>query len=232
MEKLIYVLWKDSSQQREDFARHLREKAAPALLEQDLRAVQLNVADEAVRPGESLVQANTLPRPYAFVSMWMDTATRRQPVEEVLREHAPRIAGYLVTESRPIVNTAHPPQPGERTWGFAQVVMLQKPPRLSRKDWLKIWLSSHTQIAIDTQDTFLYVQNVVTQHFTYGAPHFDAFIEEGFPAAAMDSQEAFYDAEGDKAKYKKNLKAMIESCARFIDFERLDVIPTSQYALK
>ncbi len=232
MEKLIYALWKDSGEKCDDFARRMREETVPALLKQDLRALQLNAVDEAVRPAEALAQSSTLPRPAAFVSMWMDAASRRPAVEEVLRENAPRIAGYLVTESMPIVNTAHPPQLGERTWGFAQIVMLQAPPRLSREDWLKTWLGSHTQIAIDTQSTFLYVQNIVAQPLTYGAPHYDAFVEEGFPEGAMTNQEIFYDAEGDKAKYDKHLKAMMESCVRFIDFDRLDVIPTSQYVFK
>ena len=232
MEKLIYALWKDSGEENDGFARRMREEAMPALLEKDFHALQLNVVDGAVSSASSLVQSNCLPSPVAFASMWMDSARQRPSAEEVLKKHAPRIAGYLVTESMPIVNTEHPPQLGERTWGFAQVVMLQRPPRLSREDWLKVWLESHTQVAIDTQATFLYVQNIVMRHLTYGAPHIDAFVEEGFPKSAMTSQEAFYDAEGNKAKYKKNLKAMIDSCVRFLDFDRIDVIPTSQYVFK
>ena len=70
---------------------------------------------------------------------------------------------------------------------------------------------------------------MVVRALTYAAPHYDAIVEENFPAAAMSSQQAFYAAEGDEPKYRANLKAMIDSCVRFIDFDRIDVIPTSEY---
>ena len=92
-----------------------------------------------------------------------------------------------------------------------------------------MWQGSHTQVAIDTQSTFGYRQNVIVRALTYAAPHYRAIIEENFPAAAMTSPHAFYDAVGDDARYKANLKAMIDSCARFIDMDRIDVVPTSEY---
>ena len=45
----------------------------------------------------------------------------------------------------------------------------------------------------------------------------------------MDSNHVFYEAEGDDAKLAQNLKAMMDSCARFIDFDKIDIIPTSEY---
>ena len=51
-------------------------------------------------------------------------------------------------------------------------------------------------------------------------------------AAAMDQPEAFYDAVGDAARHKRHYDAMMESCHRFIDYRRIDVIPTSQYDIK
>ncbi|MNF11532.1 hypothetical protein D3C80_2127680 [compost metagenome] len=57
-------------------------------------------------------------------------------------------------------------------------------------------------------------------------------MEEAFPPAAMTDPMAFFDAVGDQEKFQKNLGDMMESCNRFIDFDRIDVLPTSQYLLK
>jgi hypothetical protein len=43
---------------------------------------------------------------------------------------------------------------------------------------------------------------------------------------------AFFAATGDPVKYEKHLKIMMESCVRFIDFDKIDVIPTSQFVVK
>ena len=121
--------------------------------------------------------------------------------------------------------------PTRRVEGMCQVVFLQKPDRLSYEQWLDTWHHSHTQVAIDTQSTFGYRQNVVARALTEGAPPCDAIIEENFPAAAMNSQQAFYAAVGDEVKFRANQKAMIDSCVRFIDFDKIDVLPTSEYVV-
>jgi hypothetical protein len=48
----------------------------------------------------------------------------------------------------------------------------------------------------------------------------------------MTSQQAFYDAVGDEAKLDTNRKRMMESSGRFIDFDRIDVIPMSEYVVR
>ena len=58
-------------------------------------------------------------------------------------------------------------------------------------------------------------------------------IEENFPPEAMQSDHAFYGVgEDDDEGLKANLGAMLESCSRFIDFDKIDVIPMSEYVLK
>jgi hypothetical protein len=58
-----------------------------------------------------------------------------------------------------------------------------------------------------------------------------AMIEENFPPGAMTSDHAFYGVSDDE-NLKKNLDAMVNSCSRFIDFDKIDVIPMSEYVLK
>lgn len=229
MEKVIYVLWRGA---RGDGAA-LRGALAPRLLELGAAAVQVNVCDSDAEGAAPTVHSSR-PAMDAFVSLWVDTANadRRRPFDDAVAEHAARFAAYAVSESRPMRNTRFAAPAGERTAGFAQVALFQRPPRIARQAWLEVWLGSHTQIAIDTQDTFFYVQNVVSRALTFGAPPYGAIVEEGFPPAAFGNLQAFYDANGDEPKFQRNQAAMAKSCQRFIDFDKLDVVQTSQYVIK
>jgi hypothetical protein len=234
MEKVVYILWCDPQTDAETFSQQVRTKVADRLLALGARGLQVNVSDQAVQSAAGLRQVNTRPQMQAMVSVWMDSAIERfrRPFDEVIEAAAARMAGYLVTESQPIRNTRFPAKLGERTAGFAQLAFLKRPPRLTPDAWLDIWHNQHTPVAIDTQDNFLYVQNVVVRPLTYAAPPYDAIVEECFPAAAMSDPHAFFDASGDDEKFKRNLQAMMESCQRFIDFDKIDVVPSSQYIIK
>ncbi|MFN5902520.1 MAG: EthD domain-containing protein [Novosphingobium sp.] len=101
---------------------------------------------------------------------------------------------------------------------------------MSHAEWLSLWQDSHTQVAIETQANFEYVQNLVVRTLTEGAPPYVAIVEECFPEAALTDPFVFFDAVGDPAKFKANLDRMMESCDRFIDRGTIDVIPTGQYS--
>lgn len=233
MEKVVYVVWRDRQTSSEEFARRLRNEVAEQLLALGARGLQVNVADAAVEPAAGLRQANLQPLMDGTVSVWLDSAIAlfRRPFDQVIAAAVERLAAYLVTESVPIRNTRYPSVPGERTYGFSQLAFLSRPPRLTHEAWLDIWHNRHTQVAIDTQDNFQYVQNVVVRPLTRGAPAFDAIVEECFPPAAMTDPQSFFDAPGDEEKFRSNLAAMMESCGRFIDFDKIDVLPTSQYLI-
>jgi hypothetical protein len=232
MEKILYVVWKREGDSERDFRQKLLEKVSLQLIDLGARRLRIGVVDEDVAPAASLRMETTKPPIAGLVSIWADTSIRRRPFEEVLQGAVARQAGYLVTESEPIVNTKHVVADGKRTPGLYQVVLLRKPPRLSHEQWLEIWLGSHTQVAIDTQSTFGYRQNVIVRPLTYAAPPYDAIIEELFPAEAMTDPMVFYNAVGDEAKRKRHEKAMFDSVARFIDFDKIDRIPMSEYTLK
>lgn len=229
MEKMMYPLWRRAGDSADTFRERLLGPVADGLMEAGAHHLRISIDDEAVAPAAGLRQVNSPPPMDAMLSIWVDTAVWRERFERVFRDQVWRYVGYLVTESAPIVCDTRDRADGERVEGMCQVVLLQKPPRLSYEDWIRIWHGSHTQVAIDTQSTFGYRQNVITRALTYAAPPYHAIIEENFPQAAMSSQHAFYDAAGDDDKLAANLKAMIDSCARFIDFDKIDVIPTSEY---
>jgi hypothetical protein len=230
MEKVIYVLWRDPAVQAEAFSWRLRTELASRLRELGVRGLRINVCDDTVKPAAGLRQTHTQPQVEGLVQVWLDSAIARfrRPVDEAVGEIA-RNAAYLVTESQPLRNTRHPAKDGERTHGFAQVALLKRPQRLSYEAWLDVWHNSHTGIAIETQSTFEYIQNVVVRRLSGDAPVFDAIVEECFPPAAMTDYKTFFDAPGDEAKFRQNLARMMESVNRFIDMGTIDVVPTSQY---
>ncbi|MGH6781805.1 MAG: EthD domain-containing protein [Sphingomonadaceae bacterium] len=234
MEKAVYALWRDADCDREAFNEKLRGPIADQILAAGVRGLCINLVDRHVDRAKGLVQANSRPLMDAVVQIWFDCAHDefRAPVDAILATAAPRVSAWLVTESQPIRNMLHPPQPGERTEGFSELVFLTRPAHLTAEGWRDIWHRSHTRVAIDTQSTFEYIQNTITRPLTYAAPPYDAMIEECFPVAAMDDPEAFYDARGNPEKFARNHAAMMESCHRFIDYKRIDVIPTSQYVVK
>jgi hypothetical protein len=230
MEKILYPVWKKATQNGDEFRDVLLNTVAPALLDLGVRGLRVSVVDSDVDAAAGLRQEHCRPVMDGMLSVWLDSSVYRQPVEAAIESEVSRMVGYLVTESEPLRDPDGTAE-GERTRGMCQVVFLQRPQRLSQQQWLEIWHGSHTQVAIDTQSTFGYRQNVVARPVTYAAPPFDAIIEENFPAAAMSSQQAFYGVDSDQA-LKENLQAMIESCTRFIDFDKIDVIPTSEYLVK
>lgn len=196
-----------------------------------LRHWQLNLVDTDVaaaakrRIGEAGYQA--------VVSIWLDQAVVSPArlwlqLQPLLAEHSPQLDAYLVEEAVPLPNPQQRAS-GERQPGFTQLALLRCPAAMRYGDWLAHWKHTHTQIAIDTQSTYSYVQNRVLAVLSEGSPLLDAIVEESFPAAAMANDQAFYDAQGDEARFQRHVQAMMDSCSAFIDFERLEVIPSSEY---
>lgn len=235
MEKVIYALWRNENDSKTAFNARLQGEIADRLLKtKGVRGLRLNLMDADVNRAEALRQVATKPQMDAVVQVWLDVSHGefRAPVDAILRDAAQRIAAWLVTESAVIPNTLHPSVEGQRTYGWSQFCFLQKPDRLSREEWLHNWQGLHTPVAIDTQSNFEYIQNLVTKPLIEGPYPYAALVEECFPTDAMDHPDVFFDAPGDPAMFKKNADLMAESCARFIDFDRIDALPTSQYEIR
>jgi hypothetical protein len=227
MEKLVYALWK-YPENDPGFNRMLLGPLRLRLAELGAERLQVNVADDTVAPGATLRQENLRPGPAALVSFWLNASHIRRVFEKALEEVAPRIAGYAVTESTVLPITDAQPD-GTRTRGFSQIALIQKPPRMTLEAYLDVWLGSHTAVGVETQSNFYYCQNIVNRVLTAGAPAFASIVEECFPLEAMTDPQVFYDAVGDAAKFQASLDRMMSSCARFIDFDKIDVMITSQF---
>lgn len=227
MEKILYPLWKSDSQDIDSFRQSLLA-LVPALEAAGARGLRLAVADADVAAGKDLCQAKLCDAADGLLSVWLDSNVYRDKVEAVFGDRCDRYHAYLVTESAPLV---HEQAVGARMEGWTQVVFLARPDGMSEADWLAVWQGSHTSIAVETQSTFAYRQNVVVRTLSEGAPVIHAIVEESFPTAALDSPHAFFNAGSDE-ELQAQLGKMIESCARFIDFERINVAPMSDYLLR
>jgi len=234
MEKLLYPLWKAPAQSGDDFREVLLQQLAPKLTGlAGVHGLRLCVADSAVSAAAKRRIESHAPVPDAMLSLWVDFAGAAALWEPLIDGHVTQKSAYLVAEAEPLVNQQrHPSKPGERVYGMCHVVFMSHPATMDTQEWLTVWKDSHTQIAIDTQSTFGYRQNLVVRRLSEHALPCHAIVEENFPPEAMTSDHAFYATGGDEALLKKNLTAMMESCARFIDFTKIDVIPMSEYLVK
>lgn len=225
----MYLLWKPADECSERLRDKILQQTIPSLQQAGAQQIRLAVNDEAVSPARKLFIRSTQPGPDAVISFWLHSTVHRNPLENILQTCSPRINGYLVTESEPLRNEQHPATTGQRTYGMNQVVLLRRPPHLDFETWIDIWHNSHTQIALETQSTFGYRQNVVARALTANALAIDAIVEENFPPEAMSSAHAFYRATGNDALMKKNRGEMFASVQRFIDVAQLDCLPMSEY---
>lgn len=219
MEKLVYLLLGPPGTVGSDVAAALRDRTAPALRSLGAHTVQVNVTDPVLGHPFGVEPEDDHDQILAAVSLWVDSAEGIR-MASALPDGAPGGAawhGWLVCESEPRPNHTHPPAPDGRVPGFAQLVALSRPGHLSWGEWRHIWQGSHTSVAINTQSTFRYVQNVVFRAVTAGAPAYAAIVEECFPDEAATDLHVFFDSVGDEARLARHMAAMSESCDRFMD---------------
>ncbi|NWK96062.1 hypothetical protein DM806_10315 [Sphingobium lactosutens] len=237
MEKVIAALWAPEGENREAYGARILASLPQALHAGGAQHIRLNVRDEKVATAEQLTQRWQAPQQAAVAQFWMPSSNRRfrGAVDAALASHSARFAAWLVCESTIIASEASPAsaspasaRPG-RNAGWAQASFISFRPDITREAAIGHWHSHHTRVAIETQANFEYIQNLIVKPLTDDAPAYDAFVEECFAIEAMTDPSAFFDAAGDAEKLAANQTAMMDSCAGFIDFARIDIIPTSQF---
>jgi hypothetical protein len=194
------------------------------LADAGVHRLQLNLDDEDVSEAMRIPTGKPIG---AIVSAWPDDAGAAATVTEILRGAVERLSGWEVEEHLPIPPPARPS--GQRVDTLANVAVLRRPEELSQEEWLHRWLVDHTPVAIATQATFGYVQNVVVRPVTDDGPRVDALVEELFPSAAISDMHAFYGSGGDQAELDDRLTRLMASVARFGADRDLDLVPTSRY---
>jgi hypothetical protein len=228
MEKVIAVLRRADA--NDEWSARQRGPVADALLDLGLPGLAVNVRDEAVRG--SLMTMTVLDPPVAaVVSMWTQQCYGEQMTAalKLLAAECEQLAAYLVTESTPLPGPAV--EPGARTIGFANVVLLRRPAAMEEAFWLDRWQLHQTSVAIETQSTFGYTQNWVVRALTPDAPGIDGIVEELFPAEAIADLYAFFGA-ADDDDLKDRLGRMVASTSAFGANENIDSTATSRYVFR
>lgn len=188
--------------------------------------LQVNLDDEPV--SKAMRIPTTDPAISAVVSIWTEAGPDDlDGVLLVLGELADRVCGWRVEERRPI----DPPETGDggRADALANTALLRRPAELSQEEWLHRWLVDHTPVAMATQATFGYLQNVVVAPVTPNTPPVAALVEELFPTAGIDDMHAFYGSGGDEAELNDRLTRLMASVARFGADRDLDLVPSGRY---
>ena len=188
-----------------------------------VRRLQLNLDDADVAPAMRIATGPEFIA--AIVTVWADSDAG---VTEALATATTRLAGWEVEERLPIPPPETPD--GVRMDALANVAVLKRPDDLARDEWLHRWLVDHTPIAIATQASFGYVQNIVTREVTDDPPRrVDALVEELFPSAGMVDPHAFYGSGGDDAELDDRLTRLMASVARIGFDHDIDLVPGSRY---
>ena len=229
MEKLAYQLWKKDDDSLETFKEALLNNLSKDIAK-FVSALQINIADADVEPANNLAQSNYPPAPNAVLFIKVKSYFLADTLESYLEKITDKVRGFVISESIILYNSEKSPL-GSRSEGFSQVVFLEKPETMSAFDWFDHWINFHTKIAIQTQSNFIYVQNTVVRPLQKASPSFIAIIEECFPSEAMTDQEVFYNAKNNPEQFAKHAQIMMESCEKFIDFKKIEVIPTSRYRI-
>ncbi|MEU7141722.1 hypothetical protein ABZ942_19890 [Nocardia sp. NPDC046473] len=219
--KVMFALW--------NIGDLLAEELTARLAAAGTVAVQANISDVAV--ANAMLRLTTFDKPVAaVVSVWLPGQRETATVADILASVAQCVAGWRVEETRPI----EPPIVAlrERAPGLANLAFLRRPDTLSQTDWLHRWRDQHTEVAIATQATFGYVQNLVLEPVTAGAPDIAAIVEELFPIEALTDPHAFYGSAGDNAELTRRIDRLMKSVNTFGADRDIDVVPTSRYLLR
>ena len=146
----------------------------------------------------------------------------------LLVPYAGDLAAWEVSERVPLPPPDAPD--GTRLDALSQVAFLRRPASLPYDAWLAHWHGPHTQVAMEAQATFGYVQNRVLRPLTDDAPPVDAIVEELFPSAAVHDIHAFYGSGGSQDELDRRLTRLMESVSTMGADHDLDVVPTSRWS--
>lgn len=232
MEKLCYALWRQPAADPDQLRGALLEEVAPALLDLGVAGLRLQIED----PDGDLLRYGTNPhhdRFAATVSVWMQTYDHRPPVERRLESLGCRLAGWLVTESRPIECSARTWPDGERSPGLSLATLLTKRPDITDEQFYARWHGSHTPLTFEIHPFWVYLRNAFARAVTPGAPPYMALVEEGVAQAAdMVDLHRFYRSGGSDEALRANVARMNDDLATFCDMSQLETCPAGEWILR
>ncbi len=228
MQKQVFVLWRPDDLGPDAFRDSLLGETLERLRKAGAWALSLSVVDCEAERLERARIGRLDPPPSAVLSFRLESEGAGDACDAALSAVSSRRAGYLVDESVPLANTTHAVSPGMRTPGINMVSLRERPPGMAREAWVESW-RAHEAVALATQCTYAYVKNLVVRPLTAGAPDWSGIVEEGFPTEAVTDPMLWYRADGSRETLERNLSRMLESCRSFLDLQRVESHPMSEY---
>ena len=123
-----------------------------------------------------------------------------------------------------------PPLLTEETFsGTMQLCCFERREGLSDAALEQVWFQEHVQVALDTQNTLGYRQNLVLRS---SHDQLDGIVEEHFSIEAASSLTAFFANGDDEVKMMSNIHVLTESSQRLLDLERSSVIHMTEHRLR
>ena len=113
--------------------------------------------------------------------------------------------------------------------GTMQLCCFERREGLSDEALEQIWFQEHVQVALDTQNTLGYRQNLVLRS---SHDPLDGIVEEHFSIEAASSLTAFFANGDDEVKMMSNIHVLTESSERLLDLERSSVIHMTEHRLR
>jgi hypothetical protein len=228
MEKLVYLLWRDSRDDRETFARRLVGTVGPKLVSNGALHVAVNAADAEADLGKTVPIRDSGPEFAGVVTFWLGSVDDRTPHAALLADAAARTAGYLVTESVPRDWDRRTWPDGVRSPGVKLVSVFEQPARLTRDEFIARWHGSHTPLSLEVHPLWRYVRNAVARPLD-GAPACAGIVEEHVRELAdLTDPARFY---GGAEHMARNMKRILEDARSFLDLERVASVVTSETIL-
>jgi hypothetical protein len=229
MEKLVYLLWRESSEETDAFARRLVSAVGPKLCASGARQVAVNAAHREADLARTVPIRDSGPQFAGLVSFWLGCVDDAPAYEAILRDGAARAAGYLVTESVPRDFDQRTWPDGVRSPGVKMISVFEQPARLTRAEFIARWHGSHTPLSLEVHPLWRYVRNVVARRLTDGAPDYAGIVEEHVRELAdLTDPARFY---GGKDKMAANIQRILADARSFLDLERVMSVVASETIL-
>jgi len=113
--------------------------------------------------------------------------------------------------------------------GTMQLCCFQRKENLSDATLRSRWFEQHTGIAIETQQTLGYRQNLVVES---GEPFFDGIVEEYFSYEAATDMTAFFAEGHDETRMWQHIEVLTKSSESFLDLNKSEVIHLTDTRLR
>jgi len=238
LSKIVYLLWgpkaRGSAQNRDI----LLETCAPALVEGGAGKLVLLIADPAAECRSPAPKLYLGPAIDAVVNLWVETMDYRKGLEAILDREGFRLAGYLVDESvyRDYGDNRHAKPrswpDGERSPGVVAVTLMERPPGLTREEWIRRWHGTMSPVSEEIQPRTRYVRNVVEMPLTPGALPFEGIVEEAWPSKKhVENYFLFYGARN-IWELGRNMVRILRAVTSFLDLWKIRTTMMSEYFIK